>query len=67
MEYEEFVAAIAHIDAALGIMGLSCPVEVTDETYCGLNDARNELNRTRLELLGCGEGRPYQVSDLNLT
>lgn len=67
MEYEEIVAAIAHIDAAKNIMGLSCPAEVTEETYCGLHNARNELNRTRLEMLGGGEGRPYRVSDLNLT
>jgi hypothetical protein len=66
MEYEEIVAAIAHIDAAKNIMGLRCPDNVTDDTYCALNDAKNELNRTRLEMLGGGQGRPYHVADLNL-
>ena len=67
MDYEETVAAIAHIDAAMDIMGMRFPNIVTDDTYSALFDARNELNRTRLEMLGGGEGRPYRVSDLNLT
>ena len=67
VEYEELVAAIAHIDAAKSIMGLSCPDNVTAETYFGLHDARNELNRARLEMLGNGQERPFDVSDLNLT
>jgi hypothetical protein len=67
MDYEDVVAAMAHIDAAKSIMGMRCPDNVTEDTYCALHDARNELNRTRLEMLGGGEGRPYDVADLNLT
>jgi hypothetical protein len=51
MDYAEVVAAIAHIDAAKSIMGMRCPDNVTEETYCSLQDARNGLNRTRLEML----------------
>lgn len=67
MEYEEIVAAIAHIDAAQSIMGLDCPSNVTWETYRSLNEARNELNQARLEMLGNGAQPPYHVADLNLT
>lgn len=65
--YEELVAAIAHIDAATSIMGLGCPDNVTGETRQALRDARNELNITRLELLGNRQERPFEVADLNLT
>lgn len=67
MEYEELVAAIAHIDAALNLMGLNCPDNVTDDTYQALYEARNEMTRTRLELLGNGQERPFVVADLELT
>ena len=66
MEYEEIVAAIAHIDAASSVMGLGCPFNVTMETYSGLNEARNELNQTRLAMLGNGGDRPYSVAELNI-
>ena len=66
MEYEQLVAAIAHIDAAQNIMGLSCPDNVNEETYYSLNEARNDLNRSRLELLGNGQNQPFDVAGLGL-
>lgn len=65
-DYEELVSARAHIDAALAVMGLSCPDNVTSDTYEALNEARNELNQTRLEMLGNGQDRPYNVADLDI-
>ncbi|KQI69407.1 hypothetical protein AN189_03015 [Loktanella sp. 3ANDIMAR09] len=67
MDYEEIVAAIAQIDAALNIMGLVCPHNVDPDTYRALRDARNDLNTVRLGLLGNGQDRPYHVADLALT
>lgn len=58
--YEDLVAAIALIDAAIEHLGED------DEETSDLNDIRNRLNHRRVELLGGGLERPYYVSDLGL-
>ena len=62
-KYESLTAAIALLDAAVGILD--------DEGICAdeidaLHQMRNDLNADRLAILGNGQDRPFHVAELNL-
>ncbi|WP_166415449.1 hypothetical protein [Cochlodiniinecator piscidefendens] len=65
MEYEEVVAMIAMMDAALEI-GRDHRDEIPGEILQNLDYDRNSLNAIRKTMLGNGEDRPWHVSDLEL-
>lgn len=64
MTYEEIVEIIAHLKAAMNVMGMSCPDNISSTTYAAILDAQNELNFTRLRLLGGDLDPPYHVAEL---
>lgn len=64
MEYEQLVEMIAHIKAAQEVIGLEKMDGRIGEIMDELHQAQNDLNYMRLEALGNGRERPYNVHDL---
>lgn len=64
MEYEQLVEMIAHIKAAQDVVGLETMGGRIGEIMDELHQAQNDLNYMRLEALGNGRERPYNVHDL---
>lgn len=65
MDYEELVAAIAHIDAARNLMfAKTSEDEMLLEVDQSITEARNRLNKLRLTLLGNGHDRPFDVDEM---
>jgi len=65
MDYEELVAAIAHIDAARSVMfGQNSEDETVLEVEQTITEARNRLNSLRLTLLGNEHDRPFSVEEM---
>lgn len=63
MEYEELVQMIGLIRAATSI-GFGRENDLPDSILDDLTEIQNKLNNQRLEMLGNGRSRPFDVDDL---
>ncbi|MEL6295921.1 MAG: hypothetical protein AAFR10_16810 [Pseudomonadota bacterium] len=62
-QYESLVAAIALIDAAQSILS---DAGICHDEIAALHLMENDMNKDRLALLGNGQERPYNVSEIVL-
>lgn len=63
MEYEGLVMMIGHIKAATSV-GFARDDDLPPGVLDELTDIQNRINNQRLEMLGNGRDRPYDVDDL---